>query len=137
MKAIFTVTGVRGLQQALERGGDTLRTRVSAAVEQTARQVQRSAQARAPRDKGDLIRAIQVAGKGLNWRVGIDNVTLALRGGTSAHQHPSIYGVWYELGFITRNIQAQPFMKPAAESEESAHVARTEQAINAAVGGIS
>ena len=135
MKAIFTVTGVNGLQDALERGGDNIKTRVGRASEQTARQVQRGARVRAPRDKGDLIRAIQVAGKGLSWRVGIDNVTLALRGGSSAHQNPSIYGVWYELGFVTRNIDAQPYMKPAAEDEEQGHVDRTEAAINSALGG--
>lgn len=135
MKAIFSVAGVNGLKDALERGGDNIKTRVGRACEQTAKRVQLRARAKAPRDKGDLIRAIQMAGKGLSWRVGVDNVTLALRGGSSAHQNPSVYGVWYELGFVTRNIDAQPYMKPAAEDEEQGHVDRTEAAINSALGG--
>lgn len=136
MKATYTLDGVRGLQSALERGGKALTARVSAAVEQTARNVQRTAQSLAPRDKGDLMRAIKVEGKGLNWRVGIDNATITSRGGSSAHQNPAVYGVWYELGFVTRNIASHPFMKPAADQEERAHVDRTEQAINAALGDV-
>lgn len=136
MKATYSLDGVRGLQQALERGGLVLKSRVSSALEQTARNVQRSAQGFAPRDKGDLVRAIKYAGKGLNWRVGVDDVTISARGGNSAHQNPAVYGVWYELGFVTRNIASHPFMKPAADLEESAHVQRTEQAINVAIEGI-
>ena len=135
MKAIFTVTGVNGLKDALERGGDNIKTRVGRACEQTARNVQRGARAKAPRDKGDLIRAIQVAGKGLSWRVGIDNATLELRGGSASHKTPAVYGPWYEFGFVTKPIDAQPFMKPAAEDEEQGHVDRTEAAINSALGG--
>jgi hypothetical protein len=134
VKALFTLDGVRGLERALERGGEALKNRVGAACEQTARNVQLAAQRFAPKDKGDLMRAIKVAGKGLSWRVGVDNVTLRTRGGNSAHQNPSVYGVWYELGFVTRNIAAHPFMKPAADGEERAHVDRTEQAINVAIG---
>ena len=137
MKALYRMDGVRGLQLALEKGGEALRKRVSQAVDQTARQVQRAARGFAPHDQGDLVRAIQYAGKGLNWRVGLDNATIVSRGGSSAHQNPAVYGVWYELGFVTRNIDAHPFMGPAVESEEQAHVNRTEQAINAAVGSIS
>ena len=137
MKAFFRMDGARGLKDALEKGGEQIATRVSRALEQTARNVQLAAQGHAPRDKGDLVRAIKYTGKGLNWRVGIDNVTLTLRGGNSAHQNPAVYGVWYELGFVTRNIQSQPFMKPAADAEEQAHVERTEQAINAAIGSLS
>jgi hypothetical protein len=137
VKALYRLDGVIGLEHALERGGDAIKRRVSVAVEQTARNVQRTARSLAPRREGDLINAIQVAGKGLNWRVGVDNVTLTRRGGTSAHQNPSVYGVWYELGFVTRNIASHPFMKPAADSEEQAHVQRTEQAINAAIGEIA
>jgi hypothetical protein len=137
VRALFTLDGVRGLERALERGGEALKSRVGVACEQTARNVQQAAQRFAPRDRGDLIRAIKVAGKGLNWRVGVEDVTLTSRGGkNSAHQNPSVYGVWYELGFVTRNIHAHPFMKPAADGEERAHVERTEQALNAAIGEI-
>lgn len=134
MKAHYRMEGVMGLKQALEQGGKDIQKRVSRALEQTAKNVQRTAQRLAPRETGALARAIQYTGKGLNWRVGIDDAQLAGRGGSSAHQYPSVYGVWYELGFVTRNIQAHPFMKPAADAEEQAHVARTEAAINAAVG---
>jgi len=137
VKALFTLDGVRGLERALERGGETLRARVGAACAQTARNVQLSAQGFAPRREGSLIRAIKVEGKGLNWRVGLDNVTLPGRGGTTSHQTPAVYGVWYELGFVTRNISARPFMKPAADGQERPHIDRTEQAINAAIGDMN
>jgi hypothetical protein len=136
VKASFKLDGARGLQDALERGGENIKARVSRACEQTARNVQREARAHAPHDKYDLWRAIQVSGKGLSWRVGLDNVTLTMRGGNSAHQNPSVYGVWYEYGFKTKDIDAVPYMKPAADSEEQAHVERTEAAINGALGGL-
>ncbi len=135
MKAIYTVQGVNGLKAALEQGSEDMKKRVSVACEITAKRVQRLARSRAPRDKGDLIRSIQVAGKGLNWRVGLDNATLTMRGGSSAHQNPAVYGVWYELGFKTKHIDADPYMKRSGEDEEQGHVDRTEAAINAALGG--
>lgn len=136
MKAIFTLDGVRGLKVALEKCGDSLKSRVSAANEETARAVQRAARSYAPRREGDLINAIKYEGKGLNWRVGVENVTLTRRGGTSAHQNPSIYGVWYELGFLTRNIPSHPFMKPAADREERSHVDRVSSAVDEALGEV-
>jgi hypothetical protein len=136
VRAIYTMDGVRGLERALEKGSAELVRRVEEANQTTARAVQRTAQALAPRREGDLIRAIKYAGKGLNWRVGLENVTLRLRGGNSAHQNPSIYGVWYELGFLTRNIQAHPFMKPAADREERSHMDRVSEAVNEALSEV-
>jgi hypothetical protein len=60
----------------------------------------------------------------------VEDKRVASRGGSNpAHLNPGVYGVWYEYGFVTRNIQARPFMRPAAQSEEMAHRLRLSRAL--------
>lgn len=133
MKASYELKGVRGLQLALENASEQMTKRVSTAMERTAKLVQAEARRLVPKDEHDLERAIQIAGKKLSWRVGLDDAPVTSRGGSSAHQHPSVYGIWYEFGFTKKNIDAKPYMGPASQSQERAHVERTEDAINAAL----
>lgn len=129
--ALYELTGTRELEQALARASATVRARAAAASQETARAIARRARTGAPRDRGDLQANITFEGKGLSWRVGIADVSLPSRGGSnSAHQNPWVYGVWYEYGFVTRNIPTTPFMRPAADQEDAPHVARMEAAIN-------
>ena len=118
--ATFAVIGAVGLGRDLAAVRDDVRQGLEQIVEARALGVQSRAQARAPRDKGDLIAAIQAKGRGLSWRVGIVDRTIPGRGGhNTAHLNPWVYGVWYELGFVTRQIPAQPYMRPAADEEDA------------------
>lgn len=135
--ALYELKGTRELVDALEKVSGEARTRAGRASAETARLIARAARAGAPRDRGDLQANITYEGKGLSWRVGIADVTIPSRGGrNSAHLNPWVYGVWYEYGFVTRQIQTQPFMRPAADAQEGPHVARMEAAIGAAVGAV-
>lgn len=88
------------------------------------------ARALAPRDTGDLQSAITFDGKGLNWRAGIDDRSYPSRGGNTAHQNPWVYGVWYEMGFVTRKIARHQYMGPAADIEDPLHEARVTAAVD-------
>lgn len=127
----FELVGSRGFEAAIERASDEVRRNCERVCQDTAFRVMHRAKALAPRDKGDLQRVIAVKGKGLNWRVGLLDVSLPSRGGDTAHQHPWVYGVWYEYGFVTKRIQARPFMRPAAEAEADRHLEALSAAINA------
>ncbi len=83
----------------------------------TAYAVKSRAQSYAPRDQGDLVNAIAAQQRGKTWVVGVLDVSLPSRGGNTAHQHPSVYGVWYEFGFTTRKIARHAFMGPASDAE--------------------
>lgn len=136
--AEFQIVGVRGFEQALERASEEVRRRCARVVQDTAFRVKHRAQALAPKDRGDLARNIAAQGKGLNWRVGILDVTLPSRGGAnSAHLNPWVYGVWYEYGFVTRNISAQPFMRPAAEAEAARHQDALTQALSSGLAKVA
>jgi hypothetical protein len=128
--ARFELIGIPGLTRALESLRDDVIAELADAVEDTAYAVQATAKTLVPRDRGDLARAIQLSGKGVIWRVGLADTHVPSRGGGAAHQHPWVYGIWYEYGFLTRNIPAQPFMQPAREREEPKHATRVEQALN-------
>jgi hypothetical protein len=129
MKASFSLQGFLGLQAVLAKCPDIVRLEVGAACHQTALAIQRRAVANAPKDRGDLARSIQIAGSKMNWRVGLVDQDLPLRGGrNSAHRNPSVYGVWYEYGFKTRNIARHPFMGPAANAERERHEERLRDA---------
>src|ERR1051325_1755062 len=118
MGASFQLTGLRGFEAGLEKASAELRTLVGNANRDTAYAIQARAHALAPKDRGDLGRAIAVQGKGMNWRVWLLHLTLSGRGGRNrAHLNPSVYGVWYEYGFVTRKIAAHPFMRPAVDAE--------------------
>lgn len=125
----FELTGIRNLQAALERASQSVRAKVAAINEETARAIQARARANAPRDRGDLVRSIEVRGAGLNWRVGVVDARIPSRGGTnSAHLNPAVYGVWYEFGFVTRKIAAHPFMRPAVDAERQRYENRLREA---------
>lgn len=132
-RAAFTIDGIQGLTADLDQYTESLRIRLVAATTATRLAVIADAQARAPRDQGDLVAAIQGQGAGLIQRVGLVDEDLVRRGGhNTAHRNPSVYGVWYEYGFKTRNIAAHAFMGPAAEAEAERHVDRLTDAINEA-----
>lgn len=130
----FELVGARGFEAALERTSDEIRRQCERVCRDTAFRVMHLAKALAPRDKGDLIRVIAAKGKGLNWRVGLLDSAFPSRGGDSAHQHPWVYGVWYEYGFVTKKIAARPFMRPAAEAEADRHYEALTVAVN---GGLA
>ena len=130
-KASFELTGLPSFVRDLEDVSPRVRKALAPAVEQTARTVQQTAQRLAPKDRGDLARAIQIRGRDLSWRVGLVDEDLPLRGGRNrAHRNPSVYGVWYEKGFRTRKIRKQPFMEPAVDAAEASHYQRLIDAIN-------
>jgi hypothetical protein len=134
MRVSFELQGLKGLQDALKRSSSAVKARAADAMEDTAHAVQAHARMFVPRDKGDLARAIQMDGRGLNWRVGVVDARISSRGGSNAaHLNPAVYGIWYEYGFTTRNIQSRPFMKPAAEAERGAHQNRMKGALDAAL----
>lgn len=133
-KASYTLGGLQGFAADLDHLGIEVVARASVAVETTALNVQRRAQANAPRDRGDLVASIRVEGRGLNWRVGLNDADIPSRGGrNSAHRNPSVYGVWYEYGFKTRHIATHPFMGPARDAEEGPHIDRLIDAVNGAL----
>lgn len=126
----YTMTGLRDLTAVLERAGAEVRAAVARVNRETAYAIKGSARRYAPRDRGDLINAIAVSGKDLNWRVGISDITLTFRGRNTAHQHPSVYGRFIEYGTI--NYPRHPFMRPAVDGEQS----RYEERLNAAARGL-
>jgi hypothetical protein len=134
MQATFRLDGIEGLTADLQQYGSDVLARVSDADQVTATRVQERARTNAPRDKGDLVEAIQVQGSGLTWFVGLVDEDLPSRGGeNTAHRNPSVYGVWYEFGFKTRNIGTHAFMGPARDAEEEPHLNRLIEAMNGAV----
>ncbi len=138
MRPVFEMTGARGLEAFLERASTAEQRNVEAACRSTSIAVQRLARGFAPRERGDLVEAIQFTGKGTSWRVGLVDRAIAARGGrNTAHLNPAVYGVWYELGFRSRDIRRQPFMDPAAQAQQAAHQARLERALAASFRGAS
>lgn len=123
----FEVTGLVGLKAALDQAGADVRAAVARVNRDTAFAIMNRARANAPRNRGDLIGAISVAGKDLVWRVGILDVTLSSRGGrNSAHLHPSVYGRFIEYGTV--NYPRHPFMGPAVDAERGRYDDRIEAA---------
>ena len=136
MQVLYSIPNAHGFAGAVEKMSKEIRMRAERASQTTAFAVRARAKAGAPRDRGDLIANIEAQGKGLNWRVGILDVSIASRGGANrAHLNPSIYGVWYEYGFTRRQIDAHRFMGPASEAEEGPHLQRMTEAVNGAVDG--
>lgn len=115
----FDVLGIRDLGIDLDGVSDDIRTGLADVFRGSATSVRDHAAFLAPRDRGDLANAIQAQGKGLSWRVGVVDERIESRGGkNSAHLNPSVYGPWYENGFISRHIRRQRFMGPAVEHQE-------------------
>jgi hypothetical protein len=130
---LYEVPNLRGFQADLEQASDEIRRRCEIVTRDTAIRIAVRARALAPKDRGDLRANIVWEGKGLNYRVGINDVSIPSRGGNSAHQNPWVYGVWYEYGFVHRNIKTTPFMRPAADAEVDTHVQRMSEALGNAL----
>lgn len=113
---------------------DDIRERIVAAADRGVRAVQRGAQRRVPKDRGDLSNAIEVAGKGISRAVGISGDSVPSRGGHNlSHLSPWSYGEWIERGLKSRHLEAQPFMGPAADTEEPNILRDFEQAVDGAL----
>lgn len=116
------VLGLPDLTTSLDALRDDLRAELSGVMQRTATKIRDTAAGRAPHRTGDLARAIQAQGSGLSWRVGLVDETISSRGGrNTAHLNPSVYGVWYEFGFKTRNIASHPFMGISADEAEAGY----------------
>src|SRR5262245_42331983 len=117
-RATFELVGLPTFLRDVEGLSPEMRRRIAPVVRDSALFIQARARASAPVDRGDLRRAIEARGKDLTWRVGIVDIDIPSRGGrNSAHRNPSVYGVWYEFGFVHRLIKAHPFMGPAVRAE--------------------
>lgn len=135
-RPVFTLSAQRGFEADLQNASKEIRTDVDIACRTTAFAVKNRAKAEAETfsDRGDLARSIAAQGKNMNYAVGILDVSLPSRGGrNTAHWNPWVYGTWYELGFASRNIAAHPFIRPAAEAEDEAHVQRVDAALGRAL----
>ena len=136
MRALISLQGVRGIQDLVERATARTKFELGHACRTTALAVAERAKQNTPKDRGDLAASIATDGKGTNYRVGLVDRNIMSRGGSnSAHLNPSVYGVWYELGFTTRKIDRHAFMSPAAEAEQDAHEQRISAALTTAIGG--
>lgn len=133
----FELLGLSDLQQSLDSLSASVVAKLADALDDTAHAIQQRAKTNVPIDKGDLARSIQIAGKGLSLKVGLDDEDISGRGGDSAHQHPWVYGIFMEYGLRVRNIAARPFMGPAVDAEQSAHDQRVERALNDAIGTVA
>lgn len=129
-RASFQLIGLATFVRDIEALPSRVRQRLEPVVERTARRVQTHAQALAPRREGDLASAIEAQGRGLKWRVGIVDRDIPARGGNNrAHRNPSVYGVWYEFGFVFRKINKHPFMGPASEAAQGPYEAECERVV--------
>jgi hypothetical protein len=138
MARVFYEMPSAGFDKDLVNARADLAKRAEVALRETARKIASRARQGAPDDPHtsvDLRSTITFQGKGLNWKVGIDDAVYPSRGGNTIHQSPWKYGVWYEYGFKTLNIPTTPYMRPAADAEEDAHVQRLEAIINDSLKG--
>lgn len=123
----YELTGLVGLKAALVEASDAIRTAVARVNRDTAFAIMARAKANAPRQRGDLVNAISVAGSKMTWRVGLLDVTLSSRGGrNSAHLHPSVYGRFIEYGTV--HYPRHPFMMPAVDAERGRYDERLAEA---------
>lgn len=135
IQPLISLQGVRGIQDLVERATTQTKTELEKACRNTAQAVAARAKQAAPKDRGDLAASIATDGKGTSWRVGLIDRRIPSRGGdNSAHLNPSVYGVWYELGFTSRKIERHEFMSPSAEAEADAHERRISAALATSLG---
>lgn len=132
-RASYELIGLASFVKDIEGLPTVMRQKLEPVVERTAHRVATHAQALAPRREGDLASAIEAQGRGLKWRVGIVDRDIPARGGQNrAHRNPSVYGVWYELGFVTRKIGKHPYMQPAVDAASGPYEADCERAVTEA-----
>lgn len=129
-KAAFELVGLANFVKDIEALTPQVRADLAPIVRDSAFRIRDHAQGLVPRDKGDLMRAIQARGRDLLWRVGLVDQDLPSRGGRNrAHRNPSVYGVWYEKGFVHRRIRRRPFMEPAVDAEEQVFETKLKEAL--------
>jgi HK97 gp10 family phage protein len=130
----FELIGLSDLTRSLEGLSTSITNKLADALDDSAHAIQYRARVNVPRDKGDLARAIQIAGKGLSLKVGLDDAAVASRGGkNTAHLHPWVYGLFVEFGLKAKQMAARPFMGPAVDQEQHAHDDRVERALSDAM----
>lgn len=110
--------GSREAQRALRQLPENVKSEAQATMDVTAFHVARGAQARVHRRTGFLLARIRWASRprSLSAVVGVDSEAF----------------YWKFLEYGTVKMDAQPFMRPAAEAEESDHGARMLQALEKA-----
>jgi hypothetical protein len=131
----FELNGIRGLEQALDLVSASVRADVSEACADTAAAVQQRAKVHLfqHRDRGDLLRAVGLSGRGLRYRVGIEDGSVPSRGGrNTAHLNPWVYAQFLHYGTRHPSRPAFPFMEMAASAEQSPHQQRIERALRSA-----
>lgn len=112
-RVVFSLEGIPGLTDALERASADVVRQVMDLVDETARDIQAEAKSRIDDDEGDLRDAIIVVGKGKSRVVGIAETVVTRRGSNRVHQRPFIYGYVLENGSVKQ--PARAFMRPAAD----------------------
>jgi hypothetical protein len=129
-RASFQLIGLASFVKDIDVYPSAIRTKLEAVTARAAHRLAAHAQALAPRREGDLANAIEAQGRGSKWRVGLVDRDIPARGGrNSAHRNPSVYGVWYEYGFVTRKIKKHPFMGQASEAAGAAYEAECERVV--------
>ena len=135
-QVVFRLDNIRGLEEKLRQMKRRQRAKVSAVVEATAGRVKNRAfnNALPHWDRGDLGRAIVMAGRGLRWRVGLRDGAIPSRGGhNAAHLNPWVYVIFLEYGTNNPFRPAHPFMKPAANAEFPVFELEIERALEEAL----
>lgn len=98
-----TLTGFKELQRTIQRAPDRITTYAGDAVKATAGAVSQRAKGLAPRDTGNLQRAIRSEASGTLGRVLIDGADY-----------------WRFVEYGTVHMAARPFIRTATETESSA-----------------
>jgi hypothetical protein len=132
----YEITGIRALELRLDRVAASERVAVGEACAETAIGVEQRAKTHLlqHRDRGDLIRAVGRSGRGLRYRVGIEDGAVPARGGTNtAHLNPWVYGRFLHYGTRHPVRDAFPFMEMAAAAEQAPHERRLARALGEAV----
>lgn len=127
-RVVFSLEGIPGLTDALERATADVVRQVMDLVDETAHDIQREAQSGIDDDEGDLRDAIVVRGKGRTRVIGIAETVVTRRGSNRVHQRPFIYGYILEHG--TAKQPARAFMRPAAD----VHLARFQSRLSGIQG---
>lgn len=121
------MSGIRVVVEGIDRTREAFRRvsvegerRARAVVQDTAARVRDGAQRRAPRLTGELASSIttELVDSKLRTVVGINPASPA-----------KVYAPIIEFGWSAHGIEAQPFMRPAAEAERKQHDKAMKQAM--------
>lgn len=130
------VTGLPEMLKAFNDAPKFVLTFLKTSNLTTAQLIRARARMAVRKRSGDLEKAIDFTGKGMELRVGIVDADVESRGGrNSAHRNPSVYGAWSEFG--RKGQKAHPFLRPAADGQRADHSNRTIQAVRAAIARLS